>query len=87
MLCIWDTCSSSAIQPFSFKLLVWLLGSEKSAAVLHRAPHTMAHVKTRNAPGTMRLLSWDLGVQVTDSGTLLWYCETSGEEVWSSKHQ
>ena len=24
-------------------------------------------------------------VQVTDSGALVWYCETSGEEVWTSR--
>ena len=24
-------------------------------------------------------------LQVTDSGTLVWYCETSGEEVWTSR--
>ena len=47
----------------------------------------MVHVQTRDALGTMRLLRWDLGMQVTDSGTLVWYCETSGEEVWSSKHR
>ncbi|CAL5220205.1 g2179 [Coccomyxa viridis] len=25
-------------------------------------------------------------LEVTDSGALVWYCETNGEEVWSSRH-
>ena len=32
------------------------------------------------------LLRQVYGMQVTDSGALVWYCETSGEEVWSSRH-
>ena len=45
------------------------------------------HVQACCTHSLMRLLRWCPGVQVTNSGSLVWYCETSGEEVWSSKQR